>query len=643
MKQKRFQQQSSKKKAISEVFVHMILLLIAVFSGFIVRFMAGSLIQDYILNSLNTRLMIHGITTAYNTMYSLPTGITDYSATFPEDCRMECIDCNLSVRVIPPAVITICDCEDNRMALNPLLNTAIDERKLICDDYIVNNVEPVILFKGDTPVSSALKINMQIYPKSPLFLRFNDYLSEHTELDTISQSLQTFFPGLKLFTRDISVFSEFPLNLNDYSMVRRLATTVSSIDFSKIIKQSSINSIDLKRLTYNTYDSVSETKSLTGLKGVIETVLMHTFNRTMDGNTNNYYLKSGNKGLLCPQICDPGCSYYCPQGSSFSAGSNYKIIIPPGLKLVMEDNKKICSYECYTMNSLDSICESDWRLTDCFDFRDVEALRCPNCSAGDFNYNILNMCGASGCIGSSNPDYTQFNFYDILTGSEVYTGSNGEMTLTTSSLQTHLNQFTEDLLSSTYCPTPCPSCPTDNCPDSGCTCYSRNTVPIVWPMDKDCKMELTYDSNQLNGFIIRVTDNNRPEHECDNCFIGICQCDDYSVVTKFKGCDRKGDYYFNYEGGHLDLSDIDSVTHLSTILSGEIEPLVMTYTVTPFTGQYGTAGEFSVILTPTSTLETASAVGIASLESLNDREFILDIKVKETPSPEISIELTEAV
>lgn len=638
MKQPKYLRQLSKKKAISEVFVHLILLLIAVFSGFIVRFMAGSLIQDYILNSLNTRLMIHGITTAYNSMYSLPTGIIDYTATFPEDCRMECVDCNLSVRLLPPSVETVCDCNDNQESLNWLLPNVEDTELLICDDYIVKSVEPVMLFKGDSPISSALKINLQIYPKSPLFLRFNDYLSEHTELDAISQSLQTFFPGLKLFTRDISVFSEFPLNLNDYSMVRRLATTSSLIDFAKVIKQSTEKTVDLKRVTYNTYDSVSETRNVIGLKGVIETVLMHTFNRTIEGSADNYILKSGidsAKGVLCPQMCNEGvCTYECPIGTSFSTGSNYPIIIPPGVKLVREDDKKICSYECYTMNSLDNECESDWRLTDCFDFRDVEKLNCPNCSAGDFNYNVLSLCSGNECAGASDPDYNEFNFYDILKGGQVFTGDN-EMTLLTSDLITYTELSLSNLDPKTYCPS-------SDCPASGCTCYARTSTPTEWIAGKDCKLELTYDSNQPGGFIIRVSDNSRPEYECDNCLVGVCTCDDYSVVEKFKGCDRAGIYPFNYDGGYLELSDIDSVTHLSAILAGEVEPVTMTYTVTPF-GTYGGAGEFKSILTPTSELETASAVGIASPEALNDKEFILDIKVKALPSPELIIELTEAV
>jgi len=604
--------------------------------------MAGSLIQDYILNSLNTRLMIHGITTAYNSMYSLPTGIVDYTATFPEDCRMECVDCNLSVRLLPPSVETVCDCNDGIEALNWLLPNVEDTELLVCDDYIVKSVEPVMLFKGDKPISSALKINLQIYPKSPLFLRFNDYLSEHTELDAISQSLQTFFPGLKLFTRDISVFSEFPLNLNDYSMVRRLATTSSLIDFAKVIKQSTENTVDLKRVTYNTYDSVSETKNVIGLKGLIEKVLMHTFNQTIEGSEDNYILTSGSnpsKGVLCPQMCNEGvCTYECPAGTSFSIGSNYQIIIPPGVKLVKEDDKKICSYECYTMNSLDNECESDWHLTDCFDFRDVEALRCPNCSAGDFNYNVLNLCGADGCIGASNPDYTDFNFYDILKGGQVFTGEN-EMNLLTSSLITYTELSPDTLDPKTYCPT-------EDCPPSGCTCYARTSIPTEWAMNKDCKLELTYNSNYPGGFIINVSDNDGRD-EIENCrengfdAIGICTSDDYTVVEKFIGCDREGIYPFNYDGGYLDLSDIDSVTHLSAILAGEVEPILMTYTVTPF-GTYSGEGEFKVILTPTSILETASAVGIASPEALNDKEFILDLKIKELPSPEISIELTEA-
>ncbi len=393
----------SSRRGVSTVFVYLLLLLIAVFSGFIVRFMVGSLIQQHIEQTLGLRLMLHGVALSYNTMYSLPVGTIDFTSLFPEQCSVKCVDCNASIVWNPLPVWNVsCDCSNGiPEVINPeewadgvdpetLLDYPPDTERLVCDDYVIDSIKPVILFKGSEPTSSALMVDLFIYPKSSLFWSFKDYLSDFIKSNSVN--------GIQFFDRKITIFTETPLNLNDYAGVRRL---FNSNRLSKIISWDNDLFSNYRR-SYDDYDTIIYTvRDSQGLIGLVDKVFTFAKNNSLSAtdDVNDYHLLTSDNSFGVLKTPD----YF------------FNFILTPGQKINVS-GKTICEYACYQMNSLDNQCPNDeWHLVSCFNFSEVENTVCDNCSFNDFDYQIY-LCDDGECIGNTSINYDKLVFSDIFTG-----------------------------------------------------------------------------------------------------------------------------------------------------------------------------------------------------------------------------------
>jgi len=357
MKQPQSHQQLSNRKGVSDVFVYLMIILIAAFSGLIVYLMANTLINDYILRTLGVRLTLHGLSTYYNTLYTMPSGRAEFTATFPPQCELKCIDCGEIEIPFMPFPDIECNCENGVREEPNVLNTIADEQQLVCDDYIIEDIEPVMLFNGLDAVGAGIKVVMKIYPETDLFKAFTDTLL--TEAGSIVGV------DLPFFRSDITVFSEMPLNLNDYAGVRRLLTTAPEQRFSEILLWDEGEDITLKKRTYGTTDSVvGEGTDSYGLTGLVSLLLNHTSNKTVtdltgDGliNDNDYIqycdisYENGDPfpctGVNAPVIGCQAAKYYCQTNVDLCVGVDNPVTgCAPGLNYVLVTDLHDSIYEC---------------------------------------------------------------------------------------------------------------------------------------------------------------------------------------------------------------------------------------------------------------------------------------------------------
>ncbi len=345
-------QQQLSRMGVSTVISYLFLILIVIFSGLIVKYMADDIIRTQIESTLGLRLLLHSIGLSYNAMYSLPTGRTIMKLTVPDSCSVKCIDCNSTIEFTPlPTRVVTCSCNDglNKDSLlndaNLLGDTLPDQYGLVCNDYIVSELKPVMLFFGGKPVSMAIRAKLRIYPKSELFWSFKDFLSSY-----INEAF---------FNREITVFSEVPVNLNDYLVVRRLLQPGVSNDIINPLLTSLKNtpSVGLRRITYDGFDSVVDSDKYFGLDGLVRLI--------RDGGG--------------------------------------ELILKPGQRIVSDDGLIVCEEECYSVNSLGGDCVSGWNRVGCFDLSKL-------------GVTSITLCGSDECDGATtfNPD--KLIYFDVMTG-----------------------------------------------------------------------------------------------------------------------------------------------------------------------------------------------------------------------------------
>ncbi|MFA5406495.1 MAG: hypothetical protein WC307_04020 [Candidatus Nanoarchaeia archaeon] len=612
----RYRRQLFNRRGVSEVFVYLILLLIALFSGFIVRFMAGSLIEEYVNSTLGLRLLLHGLTLSYNSAYSLPTGYTDFATTVPAQCSLQCVDCNSTIIWFPvPYRVVSCECNDfdeyeNPLpALDPLLDVEPNEKRLVCDDYVINTIDPVMLFDGVTPLSAAIRVTVQLYPESSLIWSFKDVISDLVESEA--------------FDRELTIFSEMPVNLNDYATVRRLLTSASFIDFSNLISWDGNVTMRLNRRSYDEYDSlVGSVNYVQGLQGLVDKVFLYTSNQSIGSNDPlNYYLRTNDDSW----------------GVLNLPSEPFNFILKPGLKIVKTADKTLCEYACYRQNTLEAECDGDWYLVSCFDFATIEGAVCDNCSANEFTY-YLNV--PDEVLGAVRVDYEAFTYMDIFTGREALVSENSF----------EFNDFTEESfltdnseLDGYSCTLAgaCHKCTystglgyfADACPVPGVgetlnsdlpatcyTCTAQVSESIPWPLSDDCSLRALCTDE---GVLIQVSDNldNTVFNYCDyeDLFVdGLCKLGNKLVIEEFKECDASGNYYFDNDdlSRVLSLRDKPSTTLLKAVLSSY--GVNDNYQVTPF-------GCERVTLESIGAGAIHSKMALAGSEGINDVVYSLTL------------------
>jgi len=628
-RQREYQGQSS-RRGISDVFVYLILLLIALFSGFIVRFMAGTVIEQYVNSTIGLRLLLHGLTLTYNSVYSLPSGLTSFSTTVPEQCSLQCVDCNYSVVYFPFfARIVSCDCDDGLAAVNQILDVPPDERRLVCDDYVVNDINTVMLFYGRKPLSAAVKLNLQLYPKSSLIFDFMDLLKGEISSDA--------------FSRDFVVFSEVPVNLNDYATVRRLLTDSSYIDYAELLTWDGNDTITASRASYDNYDSiVGSVGFVQGLQGLVETVFTYSRNQTIPAGKEDLYWKRTSDNS---------------HGVLLAPASPIDLLIQPGVKINLT-GKPLCEYACYNQNSLEDVCPGDaWHEVACFDFSTIESAVCDNCSANEFTYDINLDCPDGECVGGLAIDYSKFTYMDIFTGTDkeldsynitfsdfgttrvvlalaneklAYESSNYDCTELTCHQCIYTYVSNGSPISTNLQEGAC-----DNVGEPGeqlvdnlvpCVkCFTKQSVEQkTWPLSDDCALSVNCNDDGFTLNVATQTTDLFGECSTNNLFVnGLCEIANAVVIEARTGCDSEGSYHFNYDDVSqiLTLSDLPSTTQLLAILSAY--GISDSYQVTPF----GTCGDpdFAVQLDSIGSGAIHSKTVSVTDDGLNDRAFQLSI------------------
>ncbi len=299
------------RRGLTETMVYLLVLLISFSSALIVNLVGQNLINDYILKTLNLRLLLHGISLSTEALHTLTLGTTSYISTVPSGCSYKCVDCNMSVINFPYKVIVNCNCTNNVMEENNLLNLGPDKMALVCDDnFVITNIKYRLLFVGKKPSGGIVQADLYIYPKSNLFFNFRDYVSALFKED--------------IFRRKISISTEVPIDLNDYALIRKIVLDDNNV--SPIILMYN-NYVNIGFSSHDDYSSITRDVShYQNLKGISDAIHLYETK-----GKNNFYL-----------------------------------LIQPGRKLVYEDGK-ICEYACYTQNVLEENCNSNWIKTSCID------------------------------------------------------------------------------------------------------------------------------------------------------------------------------------------------------------------------------------------------------------------------------------
>jgi len=577
---------------------------------------------------------------------------------------MKCIDCSYIFFLTIPQVY--CDCEnvdgnglpvaEGGVEFKNIFDTDPNEEALVCDDYILTNVDPVILYVGEEPVSAGIRLNMLIHPESELFLSFADYL------------LTAVGAEVDFFKSQLTVYSEMPINLNDYAGVRRLLTTAPRGEFSNMIQWDNEELLIFKA-SFDNYESViGEVGDTQGLIGVLEKVFYHVSNKSIgDPPYGPDYCAisgggddgKGNRGVECPGI----------------DGVTYPLMIKPGLKINKTGNK-LCEYECYQQNTLDTWCPNGlWDEVFCFDFADVNAVECPNCTADEVAYTF-DLCGGDECIGATSPDISKDDYVDIVTGSPVDLDIDIEMKISSTipvcrpelfGTQQLYDEVVESIIDS------CDNIDSDDLisvkcnninydPEDGtlievvASCDDLKASGITtsglaywppYPSDLrtlgDCALTLSCDSENSDIFTINII-NNADEINCDyfgaeEAYTGVCDLTKGLWITRFSDCGSKGVYEFSFsdETHFLELKDVPAVTFFKSLLT-QFFQIRETYKVLPFGNCSG--GDFEVILEPIGEADIFSKSVKVPYADLHDRKFNL---VLSNPSNDSPYELNVAI
>lgn len=346
-------------KGVSWVTAVILLMLISVFGAFFIRYALGQYIELQITRTLATRLLLHGLSYAYNAMYSLPSGYTTFTSSFPDSCSFKCVDCNSTIGFLGLTDYIVCNCTDEVLgggsSSENLAGFSIpDQVKLVCDDFFFNNLELVALSTTNNIRSLGVVAVIQAHPQSPSYKVYGK--------------------------NNLRVYTELPADLIDFLGSR--SSLFYSFKDSVLDVKEDYFSVG-RRASWN-YESISLSEDyVSGLKGMLNFIFSL-------------------------------CSNESPSGLY-----NKSLIISPGNKLVKNSSTELCEYKCFKASSFDNVIDCEWQLDFCYDLNEITNSDCTNCDCSGINFLINDLCNGMECIGNTSPAFNDFTKIDIFTGIPV--------------------------------------------------------------------------------------------------------------------------------------------------------------------------------------------------------------------------------